>query len=380
MLIDIIVKHNQIKELDLDNNNISNLSALFGAFGDNSISHLKEIKLSGNNFSQITINDFGNVLKNNKTLEVLYLASNNITDLTYFLKALETNTNLKKLNLSGNKFNKNSEQIIGAFLLSNNTLTELNLSDNKFFTLRDLSKGLIKNTGLKILFLSRIVFGYNNDGYEIYNLIDQIALFLKFNKTLKELYLSGIRFSNYGRNHTYNFNNNNNINDINYAAFDTCEYKNNNKYDINDLNILVQSLVINNSLEKLDFSKTSIDDKGIKYLFFLLLKNTNLKLLNLLETKITDIGAACLKEYIESNSITTQLMLETKLFTTNIKDNTKTHILNLPVYSLNNTKNLTPYNKAIVNNPPSYANSSKEKLVKQTNLPPPYSQRYRLNV
>ena len=85
--------------------------------------------MAGKNIRDEDLQNIGEALKANNTLETLDLDNNNITDVQSIGEALKTNNTLKELFLDNN--NITDVQSIGEGLKTNNTLKELDLEDNQ---------------------------------------------------------------------------------------------------------------------------------------------------------------------------------------------------------------------------------------------------------
>lgn len=94
---------------------------------------LLELNLNNNNITDISAWIILQSLVMNKSLIKLFLGSNNLTDacLINFQQVLKTNTTLKVLELNTNKISDNGFNEIYEGLYTNNTIESINLSNNK---------------------------------------------------------------------------------------------------------------------------------------------------------------------------------------------------------------------------------------------------------
>lgn len=216
------------------------------------------------------------------------------TELIAICNKLQTDTQIKTLNLFGNFMHSNEFKHIKKMLQRNTCLNELNLTNTNAIgvNLKYLAKGLKKNNTLTILNLS------NND---IDNDLVYIAEILKYNSSLQELILS------------------NNTIGINVS----CGFI-----------AMTNALKVNSSLKKLDLNVNSIDSEHITYICDALIppSNCTLEHLNFNMNKIGLEGIKCLSKMLKSNATLKYL---------NISNNRENgQIINLPNSHIQHAKYL----------------------------------------
>tara|TARA_Y100000389_G_scaffold79506_1_gene76252 strand:- start:1218 stop:2126 length:909 start_codon:yes stop_codon:yes gene_type:complete len=110
---------------------------------------LTELSLRLNQITDITA--LGNALKTNSTLTELYLGGNQITDIKALANALSTNAKLTFLYLNSNQITDITA--LANALLTNTTLFELHLWSNQITDIKALANALKTNSTLKRLWL-----------------------------------------------------------------------------------------------------------------------------------------------------------------------------------------------------------------------------------
>ena len=135
-----IFNNARLTSLDLDDNQITDITALTNALSTNTT--LTVLSLSGNQITDITA--LANALLINTTLTVLILSGNQITDITALANALLTNTTLTVLILSRNQIT----DIHGTRQRSetNTKLIELHLWENQITDITALGNALNTNS------------------------------------------------------------------------------------------------------------------------------------------------------------------------------------------------------------------------------------------
>ena len=96
------------------------------------------VNLDGKNIRDEDLQNIGEALKANNTLETLDLDNNNITDVQSIGEGLNTNNTLTYLDLDNN--NITDVQSIGELLKANNTLERLYLSNNNITDVQSIGR------------------------------------------------------------------------------------------------------------------------------------------------------------------------------------------------------------------------------------------------
>ena len=155
-------------------------------------SSLEILDLSNNKLGDANINLLSEALKFNDSLKILYLSNNDITSAggSYLSEVFKDNKSIEKLNLGGNKISDTGLSKMITSISMNNNIKLIDISDNKIShkDLLYLSNHLVmKNQTIHILNLS-----FNKFDAESVNLL---GLSLKNNNTLKILYLNSVSFN-----------------------------------------------------------------------------------------------------------------------------------------------------------------------------------------
>ena len=227
---------------------------------------LTSILLEHRNLTDLTLlTKMGKVLENNKCIEKIYIKKCIISNITPIIKSLHINKTIKLISLKDSKINDLDELFKR---LSENTDISLNILNlmncNVSFT-ENFYNFIKKNKIIKFINLSKneqinvpkFYEALKVSSFEIIHLCENkidnlkhISEVLKFNKTIKELYL------------IYN--------------------------EINDLSCLNECLPFNNTLEVLDLSFNNINNLNITLnslqknnsLKYLIMWNCNLKIID----------------------------------------------------------------------------------------------------
>ena len=130
-LADVIKKNELLEYVFLSNNNLqSSTVALLKAFKQ--IKGLKGLSLHNNDMGTVAAEFLANIIKNNKTIEILGLNGNNLqSSISMVLQALQENSCLRILNLNNNNITgDNVASDIAAAIKSNFCLEQLGLGNN----------------------------------------------------------------------------------------------------------------------------------------------------------------------------------------------------------------------------------------------------------
>jgi Ran GTPase-activating protein (RanGAP) involved in mRNA processing and transport len=187
----------------------------------NSVKTLKSLDLSGDDLKDGGLSDIADALKNNTNLESLKLrgqlgpsyplliremlqGNKNLRrlvlhsiiitpeDLASIFQTLEANTTLKTLEMPANNITGVAAKALGSMLGNNNSLEILNLP-SRFQTdenIEHVMNGLVKNTGLKTVDLTRVDMGEFGEKF--------IVRLIKDNKSIVNLYLKANGFTSQG--------------------------------------------------------------------------------------------------------------------------------------------------------------------------------------
>ena len=212
-LASVIQSNAGLQALCLGDNNLrSSATVILQAL--ERISSLKVLDLSSNNMFAVPTHTIGNVVRNNSYLQVLDVHNNNL-QLSVVVQALKENSNLKKLNFSGNKMSRVATDNLVDVIKNNNGLESVHLSGIKLQlsavavlqALKELSS--LKELHLNGIGLSQRMVGKlaelinNNKCLEIFDIGNNnlqssaivILEALKTNTNLKKLNLNGNNMS-----------------------------------------------------------------------------------------------------------------------------------------------------------------------------------------
>ena len=178
-----VIKSNAcLEELHLYNNNLQSSAVVILQALKDSI-HLKKLDLGGNDLSGKLANDLADVIKHNVCLEELYLFNCNLQSSTVvILRALQSNSNIKKLDLGNNDLSKGVVVNLVNVIRSNMFLEELHLFNSNLQS----SAGVILQALKGLPYLRKLDLGNNNLSEDI---VDELADIIKFNASLEELHL-----------------------------------------------------------------------------------------------------------------------------------------------------------------------------------------------
>ena len=153
-LADVIKSNNCLEKLSLANNDLR-LSAVVILQTLKGISELKELNLDNNNMTSVVAKDLVDVIKSNDCLEKLWLENNDLrSSAVVILQALKGNSGLKVLNLNNNNMTGVIAKDLADVIKSNNCLEELVLANNDLRSSAIvILQGLKGNSKLKELYL-----------------------------------------------------------------------------------------------------------------------------------------------------------------------------------------------------------------------------------
>ena len=272
---------NILQKLDISDNEISDDGAAALSKYLESSTSLRELDISWNDITYKGANTIAEALKNNKTLQKLDISGNKIFDdvIITFSECLKNNITLMELSMS-----KTNITIKGTCALQvNSTLKKLDISGNEICDngAIALSKYLECSTSLRELDVSG-----NNITYKGAN---AIAEALKGNKTLQKLDISGNRISD----------------DVIITFSESLKYNTTlMELSISRTNITTKGncvLQINSTLKKLDISDNDICDDGAITLSECLKTNVELIELDISWNKIGCKGASAIAKAIQVN-------------------------------------------------------------------------------
>ena len=202
-------------------------------------------------------------LNSNKNLKKLNLSTNIIGDdgIEMIIEILQKNNKIEKLKLGDNDLTEESLIMISSFLKENKTMKTLDLSENLLMFeegIDSFCESLLYNNSLTNLNIS----GCNLDEEKFFKLFNS----LKLNKNLKKLNISDNNLTDENLSFLYQILIlNKNLNSLNIAF---------NEYSSSGVSHISNSLTQNYTLESLCIS---LDEKGILVLLDALKSNKNLR-------------------------------------------------------------------------------------------------------
>ena len=182
-LANVIKNNSYLQQLGLENNNLGpSATVILQALKENS--QLKVLNLNSNNMTGQVAEDLANVIKNNSGLEELHLYENDLkSSATVILQALKENYQLKVLNLNSNNMTGQVAEDLANAIKNNTSLEKLYLSQNDLRSSATvILQALKENSQLKVLNLNS-----NNMTGQV---AEDLANAIKNNTNLEELYLS----------------------------------------------------------------------------------------------------------------------------------------------------------------------------------------------
>jgi len=259
---------------------------------------LKHIDLSGNEINDENISSFATILQSNNSLETVFLNRNkfSIIGMEKLVDALKINKSIKKLVLSGNKniLNENNAKKLVESLKINKTLKELDLtgcqisSEIMFY----ISEILKTNHSL-----TKLIISLNKDLSEIEHLPNA----LQNNSTLKVLEMGFLQFSKQSEMFSNALKINNHLIEINLRC---CELKE------NDIYFIAEALKINKTLKKLYICYNWFSLKAIDYIANALKINNTLNFIDLSGFDILKQHINELANTLKINKTLKQIMLK----------------------------------------------------------------------
>ncbi len=266
------------------------------------IHYIKENKAAGLTLFNVNIDlnaakKIAQALKNNTTLETLYLDNNKLGDAGFghILAALKDNNTFHGLCCDNNSISDEGAYALEEFLKNNKCIKFLTLNNNSLTNegLNSISEGLKNNNSLKNIAL------YNNNISDLG--INYIASALIANRSLEKIDLSGNNISNIG------------ISSLKDALKVNTHLKTLFLNDINlcDIGIgyLAEALRSNNSLEAIYLDKNHISDNGLRMLAQALNVNKIVSTISFFECPISDVGLDILLDLVTRNSSIVDLSL-----------------------------------------------------------------------
>jgi len=248
---------------------------------------LIEINIGNNKFSEFgLINYLADSLEENLTLENLNLSWNYISEdaikaITNKLISKKDKINLRIINLNRCKISDRSCIYLGNLLKANLKLDELNLNENNISSngLRYISEGLKYNHHIKT-----ISFEYNKKigDIGIYHFTNS----LKYNKSFRDLILKNLIYGN------MSFENISTLLSINHQHLMNLNISN-NYISSQGIELISNSLEINNRLKSVSFDYCGLKSDGISMIFDSLSRNKHSQIYFVsVEGNIFDISSA----------------------------------------------------------------------------------------
>ena len=182
-LANVIKNNSYLEKLGLENNNLGpSATVILQALKENC--QIKMLNLNKNNMTGQVAEDLANVIKNNPSLEELYLSKNDLRlSATVILQALKENSQLKVLDSDGNNMTGQVAEDLANVIKNNPSLEELHLSENDLRSSATvILQALKENSQLKVLNLNS-----NNMTRQV---AEDLANVIKNNPSVEELYLS----------------------------------------------------------------------------------------------------------------------------------------------------------------------------------------------
>ena len=285
-----------IKECKIENSYFHIvLARYFGACLEIREADLDEDRIEGEGIGDATAAVLATALETNTTLTNLNLSGNNLgpSSAESLATALKTNTSLSNLNFSGNNLGPAGAESLATALKTNTALTNLNLYFNNLGPAgaESLATALKTNTTLTNLNMS--VNNLGPGGAE------SLATVLKTNTTLTNLDLSG-----------------NNLGPADAESLATALQKNktltNLNLSVNNLGpagaeSLAKALETNTTLTNLDLMRNNLGSAGAESLATALKTNASLTHLGLADNNLGPADAASLTTALKTNTTLTNL-------------------------------------------------------------------------
>ena len=281
----------RISELAMYSNNITDrgVATLVEVLKENRT--LQLLNIGRNSIGKGGATTLAEMLKENRTLQQLNVSSNSIGDggAIAIAEMLKENRTLQQLEVSGNSIGNEGATALAEMLKENRILQQLNVRNNSIGVggATALAEMLKQNRTLHKLDVSHSSIGYGG--------ATALAEMLKENRTLQQLDISS-----------------NSIGDGGAIAIAEMLKENmtlqqldvsNNSIGDGGATALVEMLKENRTLQQLDISYNSIDVGGTTALVEMLKENRTLLQLNVSYNSIGDGGATALAEIMKENRI-----------------------------------------------------------------------------
>lgn len=355
-LFESLCYNTSLVTLNLSHNSLSILiDRLLEALKENKT--LQVLYLGGNHFDSVALRGLADVLQKNQSITEINMDLNNSSEpeaLHAIAKALESpNVKLKKLSLISNALRDDGIKAFATCLERNTSLTSLDVSLNHLTqdSMTMLAKALAKNKTLKIL-----KAGHNYLGKEGPSVL---ADYLAQNETLETLDLTNTQMDVAGCTKILEkvsrlkelLVGNNNMSDMDVAFGEALKRHTNISYLVmNHCNlgpkgshIIAESLGKNTSLIRLNLSGSGVtDDSAFVMSQMLLSSNTTLKVLSLSENQLSDHVAKSLAKMLTFNTTLKELYVKANSFEVDgvrcisqaLMSNTSLNVLDMPDQAL----------------------------------------------
>lgn len=269
----------KISQLSFINNKLNKI------FNNTILSCIKLIKtltmldLSNNELNEENIKGLCEYLKQNKTIKILYLNNNNLSSSCgfYMADSFKKNSTIEVLHLSHNKFNESGfDSFLNILSNDNTSLIDLDISYNelKFLDFKSLSGYLNTNPPLKKLDISGNILEPQASNI--------IGITFKKITNLEELKLNSCGVTDECAQHLFNFFNISSIRNLEIdsnkfetmglmLALKTMQVSNKLKYiSLQNMpfqmliDMLIQTLIVNNSIERINLKQNPIKENELK--------------------------------------------------------------------------------------------------------------------
>ena len=317
-LATVIRNNSSLQKLYLFSNSLKQSAlVILQALKENSM--LKVLNLSGNDMTGEIAKNLANVIKSNTGLEQLHLLNNNLgPSAIVILKALKENSKLKLLDLNGNHMTGEVAEDLANVLKTNSHLEQLGLDDNLGLSAIVVLRALKENSKLQILNL--------NNNSMTGAVAEDLANVIKSNPDLEELYLCNNSLGSSAIVILQALQENSKLKILNLSC-------NNITGDIaKDLANVIRN---NSSLQKLYLFNNCLKQSAL-VIFQALKENSKLQILNLNSNNMTGEVLEDLATVITSNTGLEELYLSNNslgrsalVILQALKENSKLKVLNL---------------------------------------------------
>eukprot|EP00029_Vermamoeba_vermiformis_P011039 TRINITY_DN5967_c0_g1_i1.p1 TRINITY_DN5967_c0_g1~~TRINITY_DN5967_c0_g1_i1.p1 ORF type:complete len:484 (-),score=25.70 TRINITY_DN5967_c0_g1_i1:69-1520(-) len=248
---EVLENHNRtLTTLILQGNQIENEGCIRLCNALKKNTSVTSLDLSYNMLEYDAWKSIGDMLKNNSTLKVLGLIESGYKSedgCVALVEGLKQNSTLTHLNILRNSFDRNSTNALIDLVASNKSITSLSMASDLFEDPQisiQLQEALISNTTIRSLNMSLCPIKSNG--------ASALREVLKKNRTLTQLDLQHNQLGSFG------------LSKIIEGLYedDTLTRLNIIDNDITSHESLIDLLQINNSLNKIEFSTTAIDEKN----------------------------------------------------------------------------------------------------------------------